>query len=81
MKQIVQYQTSDGKIHQDLKEAQDHAELRYDQALRDLVNDLKAHDFYVFDEFIDANLNRFQKLIDLKKDIQDQTPGAYEQTK
>ena len=75
MKQVTKYETLGGKLHSSHDDARRHAERVYGDALTALANRLLRQDKYTaMCNFIDANLDDFESLRQLKADIELQPP-------
>jgi hypothetical protein len=68
MKRVYKIQTSDGVLHDSQRDATRHAERRYGDALLSLGRDLANQKYTFVTDYIDANLDAFAALTDLKND-------------
>ena len=75
MKKVLKFQIQNGEEFNTQKEAERHIEKLYGDELTRIAHKLVQISKYVgVCEFIDTELSRFQYLIDLKKDLELQTP-------
>jgi hypothetical protein len=71
MKKIIAYQTNDGEVFTDYRDAKRHAEKRYGDLLLKLASALRQIDKYsAAVEYIEANLSQFVTLTYLKNDLE-----------
>lgn len=70
MQKVTKYQTLDGVLHNTQQVAQAHADKVYGIYLSGLAHEsLRIEKYSAMQEFIEANLDRFIKLKELKEDM------------
>lgn len=70
MKRVIKYQTSDGKLHDTVLAAQNHADKRYGAKVTELAHQIAALEKYgKISAFIDNSLAEFRTLLALHNDL------------
>ena len=78
MREIQAWRTSDGKIFDQLRHAKSHADKRFGDLLTKLAHEMvRVEKYAAAIHWIQENLDRFEELKALKKDLEIQKEGQF----
>ena len=73
MRKIIKYQTNSGQVFDSEQQARRHLDDEYGNKLEALTHGLMAHKYGGMIKWLDENLERFDELIKLKKELKETT--------